>query len=134
MAGERSYRHSTVTPEVRRLHSPDLYDMQSGVPDDPEQFCILVQAMIGPAGESGEESFGFVVCTPKWLTQSLLKDDYVFGRHYLVVEYYDYNIILNAINFLCQSITGSSWRQVAEQLGRYGKWEFEDYIEPSHAR
>lgn len=134
MARERPHRHSSITPDIRRLHSPDLFDMQSERPEDPEQFCILVQAMIGPAGEIGEESFDFVVCTPKWLAQSLRKDDYVFGRHYLLVEYYDYDIIFSALISLCQGITGSSWRQVAEQLGRYGKWEFEDYTERGHAR
>ena len=127
MAGERSHRYSAVAPEVRRIHSPDILDMQSAVPDDPEMFCILVQAMIGPAAELGEESFDFTVCTPKWINKAMLKDGFMFGKNCLIVEYYDYNIILDAINSLCQSIKGSSWKQVAEQLGRYGKWEFEDY-------
>lgn len=129
MAGKRARGHSSIIPEIRRLHSPDIIDMQSERPEDPERFCILVQALIGPTGEAGEESFDFIVCTPAWLAQTLLKDGYIFVRHYLIVEYYNYNQIFNAINSLCQSVSGSSWRQVAEQLGKYGKWEFEDYYE-----
>lgn len=117
-----------MIPELRRLHSPDLPDMQSMHPDDPELFCILVQALIGPRGAAGEESFDFTVCTPKWLAQSLLKYKYTFGRHHLIVEYYDYNIIFGAINSLCQRTSGANWHEIAERLGRYGKWEFEDYV------
>lgn len=132
MAGERSRRHSAVVPKLDRLHSPDLLDMQSSGPEDPESFCILVQAMIGPKEEPGEESFDFIVCTPKWLAQSVSENQFVFGRHYLIIDYYDYSVILSAINSICQTSSGSSWKQVAEHLSRYGKWEFEDYVENSH--
>jgi hypothetical protein len=107
--------------------------MQSETPADPEQFCILVQAMIGPAAGPGEESFDFTVCTPRWIKKAVLDDGFMFGKNCLIVEYYDYGTIRDAINSLCRSIKGSSWREVAEQLGRYGRWEFEDYTEFGHA-
>ena len=129
MAGERSYRHTPIVPELRRLHSPDLLDMQSLEPETPDNFCILVQAMIGPTGEQGEESFDFIVCTPKWLTESLSNHNYVLGRHHLIVARYDYNVIRDAVLFLCQTITGSTWKEVADHISRYGSWEFEDYID-----
>lgn len=119
-----------MVPEIRRLHSPDLLDMQSSVPEDPERFCILVQAMIGPKGAPGEESFDFSVCTPKWLDHYLADKTFVFGRHYLLVKYYDYVLIWNAIEIACRPIQGDSWSDVAERLSRYGRWEFEDYEAP----
>jgi hypothetical protein len=101
--------------------------MRSRAPDDPNRFCILVQAMIGPEGGRGEESFDFTVCTPGQLNQSVREGNYVFGRHYLIVAHYDYNVILDAIRSLCRDITGTNWKEVGERLSRYGKWEFEDY-------
>lgn len=127
MAGERTHRHNTVRPELRSLHSPDLLDMQSDKPSDAEHFCLLVQAFIGPAEETGEDSFNFLVCTLSGVADNLHQDGFLFGRHYLIVEYYDYNLIYEVINSLCRRVSGSSWQEVAEKLGRYGRWEFEDY-------
>jgi len=119
-----------VRPILRRLHSPDLLDMQNDAPDDVESFCILVQAMVGQENGLGEESFNFLVCTVDKVTAALQKDGFLFGRHYLLVEYYNYQIIFDVIDSLCNRISGSSWQEVAEKLGRFGHWEFEDYVEP----
>ncbi len=104
--------------------------MQSESPENRESFCILVQAMIGPKGESGEESFDFTVCTPAWLQRFLSENAFMFGMYLLLVERYDYNAILQAISSICKTTSGSSWAEVAEQVGRYGRWEFEDYNDP----
>jgi len=122
-------QHRSVKPELRRLHSPDLLDMQASRPEDPRDFCILVQAMIGPKGEQGEESFDITVCTPRWLEQSLTNGRALFGLHYLFIDHYDYEWIRGAIARICNSISGASWRDVAKQLDKYGEWEFENYQE-----
>lgn len=114
---------------LHSLHSPDLLDMQDDVPEDTEHFAMLVQAFIGPSDGLGEESFDFLVCTIDKVADNVKKDGFMFGKHYLVVEYYNYQLIFDVIDSLCNRISGSSWKEVAEKLGRYGKWEFEDYVE-----
>lgn len=113
--------------EIKALHSPDLDDLRTSQPDDPVNFGILVQAMIGPAGEDGEESFDIMVCTPSWLTAKLAEQGPVWGRHHLFLPRYDYAAIKSAIQALCDAAEGESWDQVATYLARYGQWEFEDY-------
>jgi hypothetical protein len=51
------------------------------------------------------------------------------GRHHLVVNRYDLELIRGAIEDLCREATGSDWSSVAEYLARFSKWEFEDYRE-----
>ncbi len=114
---------------LRSLHSPDLPNLVSCTPADSRHFGILVQAFIGPEGEVGEESFDFVVCTPSWLAAQIQQKRYVFGRHHLFVSRYDVQLIEVAVRELCAEASAPDWPSLAGYLARYGKWEFEDYVD-----
>ena len=111
---------------LRYLHSPDLSDLEHAAPPDPENFCILLQAMIGPEDGKGEESFDFLLCTPKWLMDDLGAKAHLWGRHYLLVPRYDFASILKAVTTLCSDVEAPDWKSTAAIISRYGKWEFED--------
>jgi len=120
-----------IKATLRYLHSPDVPDLESFLPAEPQHFGILVQAFIGSSDTSIEESFDFMVCTPDWLSERLEKEKYLFGRHYLFVQTYNYQTIWQAISGLCGQFIDSEWVNVAQKIGRYGYWEFEDqYILP----
>jgi hypothetical protein len=112
---------------IRGLHSPDVADLSSHVPDDPAKFGFLLQALLGPDDGLGEESFTFLVCTPAWLDEQLTDDGHLFVRHYLLVKRFDWRVILEALTELCVRSAGPSWSAVSTMLSRYGQWEFEDY-------
>lgn len=119
--------------KLKRLHSPDVLELKGYSPDQPNNFGFLLQAMIGPAGLEGEESFDMVVCTPEWLRQNHAVDEVILGRHHLIVFRYDYEILASYIAAFAERCTGESWQSVAHQLSLLGKWEFEDYREYSSA-
>ena len=85
--------------------------------------------MIGPAGAEGEESFDITVCSPKWLLQQHTEQDVILGRHHLIMLKYDFDRLLRAIEALCEEAEAPTWEEVATKLGRFAKWEFEDYRE-----
>ncbi len=116
-----------IKAELQYLHSPDVYDLSTFTPPDPDNFCILVQAAIRTQNGKGENIFDFLVCTPQWLQNKLIKDNYTFGRHYLFLPAYDYELLQQVIVELCNRFSESDWQAVAEKIGRFGKWEFEDY-------
>ena len=74
--------------ELRSLHAPeaDGGELNAFQPDDAEDFGVFVQAFVGPAGESGEESFGFTVCTAPWLARQDLPKGFAFERGILRLE------------------------------------------------
>lgn len=115
--------------ELKRVHSPDIDDLENYRPENPEKFAFLLQAMVGPEGKEGEESFDIDVCTPKWLEETYKFEDVVVGRHHFIVREYNYERIVNAIRDFLQLCSGEDWNEVAEKVARLGKWEFEDYIE-----
>jgi Immunity protein 8 len=114
--------------ELRRLHSPDVADLASWSPGEHD-FAILVQLMVGPADAVGEESFDLTVCTPGWLEGRVRTEGIVDGRHHLLIDTYDPDRIEGYLRERVEACEGGSWKEVAEQVGRLGKWEFEDYRE-----
>jgi hypothetical protein len=119
---------SIVRPELKRLHSPDVFDLNKPMIDDSAPFCVLLQAMFGPEGAEGEESFDMLVCNPKWI-EARAKERAFSGRHHLIVLGFDINQIRSFLVEYSGKCSGSTWSEVAEKLGRIGRWEFEDYID-----
>ncbi|MES2662168.1 MAG: immunity 8 family protein [Pseudomonadota bacterium] len=118
-----------MNAELKRLHSPDIYDLENYQPEHPRKFGFLLQAMVGPKGKEGEESFDLEVCTPGWLEEAYGPDEVIIGQHYLIVREYNYQRIVASIENFLRDCSGKNWREVGEKVSRLGKWEFEDYIE-----
>lgn len=115
-----------VKPVLKRFHSPDVFDL-GAVAFAADQPCsILIQALIAPEGVDGEESFDFVVCNSIWVEQRSKKGA-LSGRHHLFVSAFDLDEIRAFWMKVVSESAGSTWDEVAEKLGRYGMWEFEDY-------
>src|SRR5438045_942145 len=111
---------------VRRLHSPDVDDLRTWSPPDPECFAFLLQIMVGPESGEGEESFDVEVCTPCWLSRTYGPSGVVSGRHHLIVFKYDFGAIEKFIRNYVDESSGETWQDIAGKVGRLGRWEFED--------
>lgn len=117
-----------IQASLKRLHSPDVDDLESFVPEDPNRFGILVQAMFGPEGLEGEESFDLLVCTPAWMAEEVKHAGIVIGRHYLIVNTFDLPGLRAFLEDYAKSSPGKTWQEVTTKLARLGRWEFEDYV------
>jgi hypothetical protein len=128
MAVQRPPRHpGPMKPVLRRLHSPDVHDLVRFAPTDPSDFGFLLQIFAGPEGEEGEESFDVVVCSPGWISRQLEAGP-LSGRHHLFVAVYDHEKLLAFVRTVLDQCEGETWRDVAQAVGRFAKWEFEDYV------
>jgi hypothetical protein len=116
-----------VRAELKRLHSPDAYDLRAFIPLRPDHFGLFVQAMVGPTGDDSEESFDFMVCTPAWLAGQVQIEGPLLVRHHVVVAAYDFNALERFVRSFCEECTGATWREAGAKVGRLGRWEFEDY-------
>lgn len=118
---------SAIKPILKRLHCPDALNLESFSPADPTSFSLLLQAMFGPEGNEGEDSFDILVCTPRWLALEVERKSLVDGRHHLVVGKFDLAQIRSFLVAYAKTCAGKTWPEVASKLSRLGKWEFEDY-------
>jgi hypothetical protein len=118
-----------MIPEIKKLHSPDIMNLETYKPLKKDCFCFLLQVIAGPKGMEGEESFDVKVCTPQWLMNNIKNNEIIMGRHYLILQRYNYDLISQRIDSFCHMCEGKEWKECAEKLGRLGKWEYEDYQE-----
>jgi Immunity protein 8 len=116
-----------VKPVVRHFISPDV-DLDNFNPSEPDNFSFLLQALVGPIDQEGEESLQFVVCTPRNLAERLSLEKVIFGRSYVIVEFTDIRKILEAVRAAIQRIEGPTWVDVGRRLSRLGVYEFEDFV------
>jgi hypothetical protein len=112
---------------VRSFVSPDV-DLGAFSPEDPDDFTVLIQAIVGPEGAEGEESLEFIVTTPGALARKIEAEGPVFGRGFVVVRSTDMSSILNTIEKAIARVEGSDWSAVANRLIRLGFYEFEDFV------
>ena len=112
--------------EAKRFHSPDV-DLETFAPADVNDVGVLVQVMAGPADGPGEESFDVIVCTPQWLAKQLGERGPVIGRHHLLVESWDWPRTRLFLTQEVEACEAPTWSALAAQIGRIGKWEFEEY-------
>lgn len=114
--------------EIRRFHSPDVFDLVHWVPPEPLCFGFLLQVFIGPVGSPGEESFDFLVCSPEWLRREHGGEAVLLLRHHVLVFCYDFETIKAFLESFVSTIEAPSWAELARRLSRFGKWEFEDLL------
>lgn len=112
---------------IRGFHSPDVRDLADFQPEDPDVWGISLQVLVGPENAMGEESFDLTVCTPGWLAKQLGEDEMRWGRHYLLLKNYDWERLEPFLRRQFEGVEGETWLEIAALLGRYGRWEFEDY-------
>lgn len=118
-----------MKPEIKGIHSPDVYDLTSFIPEESDNFSFLLQIMIGPQGVDGEESFDVEVVTPKYLLQSYNENEVILGSHKLIVFKYNYAELLKKIEAYVSSCAGENWDEIAMKLNLLGKWEFDGYVD-----
>lgn len=123
-----------ITAEVKDIFTSEMDFLESYAPKDPQNFCVVVRAMVGPRGAVGEESFDINVCTPEWLKDRVERQGFLIGIHRLFVPVYDSHRIKNLICRFIERYSGDSWTEVAQKISRIAQWEFEDYKSASTGR
>ena len=83
------------------------------MPHAPDEFGVLVQAMVGPVDGEGEESYDFVVCTPRWFDAQPFDKGFAWTRHHLFLKRWDYAIVERAIGDVVRRAEGEDWSSVA---------------------
>lgn len=109
------------------IYSIDIPSGKPELPHDPENCWIVIQADIGSEGLSGSDTFTFYVCTVKKLSHILGTKNFQLGHHLILVEYFDWDVIEEAIKDIIIKLEADTWVQLAKKINEHGEWEFNNY-------
>ena len=116
-----------MKPELRLLYSSDLPHSGVDLPEDLENFWVVIHAEIGIEGEDGADRFTLYVTTLKFLSDSMSIP--IFGRGLLILESFSWEVIRRFIDGLCLKNEGHSAKSVMNKLSRFMIYEYEGYEE-----
>lgn len=102
-----------IQPELRRIDSGDLEP--PALPPDPADCAVRFTALIGAKGSAEEDLFVFTVTTPTYLGRTL---GHTWGRGYLILDVFDWQIIVRAVAQLLAQCAAPTWREVVSELNR----------------
>lgn len=110
--------------QVRSIHFPDLTIDESF---DPANTVQLAEIEVGPSSGEGADIYQITVCTVTALAEMLEKQRFLTGRHWLFVREFGTTEVSAIIRRVIGDVEGHNWHHLAEQIGRIGHWEYEDY-------
>ena len=119
--------NKTIQLEITGYFSSDVNDLENWCPANDDDIFFPLEIYIGERGSVKSDLFTILICSPA----SLKKHNVHLrpGRHMLIVIRYDWKEIRQKIKDLVFSCQATSWNQATIFLGRYFRWEYEDYSE-----
>ena len=112
--------------ELRSIETPQGEPLDT-VRSRGGSFCIPVYALIGAEGERGEEIFQFEVCSAEWLAEELESNSAIWGGRRLIMARFDPEAVETHVRKRLRHAVGSDWNSIAQKIGQWAIWEFENY-------
>lgn len=85
--------------------------------------------LVGAEGEEGEDIFQFDVCSPDWLARELEACPAIWGSRLLVLARFDPEAVETQVRKRLRHAVGVDWNSIAQKIGQWATWEFEDYAD-----
>lgn len=109
--------------EIKTIWSPDLNPPSEGLPDDVEDFDILMQVSLGEIGKPGEEVFNFSVISPFALSKL---ESNRFISHTFVLDSFEWSVIRKSLEkLLMHTAACKNWNEAIKSLSDYLKYSDE---------
>jgi hypothetical protein len=115
--------------EIKSIASSDIRDLETWVPQQPEDIFFAVSIVIGSVHKNSGDEFQLTVATPEAIRARNHLGRMFFPRHWLIIREYQWEDILARIQRIIAENSCDTWLESAGRLSRYFDWEFEDYQE-----
>jgi len=110
-----------VAAQLNSLTIPD-FSNTSDTPADVENFSIYFEAVIGPSTAEGGDVFYFEAVSAAFLAAEARTR---WGRGLLFVPSFSESTVRAAVERLCSQVQRSTWSEVAFELNKVLRWEFD---------
>lgn len=111
-----------IYPELLAIESPDL--VPPAMPENPVDCVVSFRIAVGPReGDGPAQAFSFTVVTPTYLGRTL---GHTWGRGFLIVDIFDWQVVVRALAQLLLQAARPTWNEVVEELDKELRVEGED--------
>lgn len=110
---------------IKGYSRTDNEDLSSYEPGDQQVFGFTLLFSIGVKGQEGADYFEVEVASPGYLEH--LTPQPFFLRHTLVATDYNLPAAVALVTKYVEGLEAETWEQLARQIGRVARWEYEDY-------
>jgi len=73
--------------EIRSVHSPDIPNLRSWRPEDPERVKFLLELEIGTEGDTAADVFDALIVTPGALQHDFPDEEMIIASRGIIVTY-----------------------------------------------
>ncbi|TDL51618.1 hypothetical protein E2R60_18495 [Paenibacillus dendritiformis] len=109
-----------INTEIKAIH---IFSEDWG--DEPEDFCVKLEADIGIEGINGSEIFKFTIISPKYLGKLLTGNEVKVGRGLLITNDFNINKVEHEIEKIIKACSSDSWDKTSLLLSRFAQWEYD---------
>ena len=113
--------------EIKDYVSTDQDKFWDWKPEEPTNIFLNIDLYIGPKHSEGAEIFQCVVATPKGLSNFLSHARITSGRHYFLIERWNWDELKAFFENLISTCQSEDWAMTSLKLSRHFKWEYEDH-------
>ena len=109
--------------ELKSIWSPDVKDLENY--SAPEFFSLLIEFTVGPEKGEGSEKFSLVVLSKSRLDDQIKETHYFMEKHHLIVDRWDWPLILGIIRYRIGRVNGNNWDEISKRISMFARSEFE---------
>lgn len=116
--------------EIKEILNRDNWlDLKDYQPDNLHYFHIDISMTIGIQGQKDGDYFTTQICSFAWFHQLVDDEKRLLNQNLIIVEYYDYSIIIEQLNHIIMKYDEPDWHSLAIQLNQHFDWEFDNYVD-----
>lgn len=115
-----------MKPQLKGHDCVDHDPIEDWQPTDPTDVNYLLCLHIGPEGGQGSDLF-YVHVLSEAVALQLAIDGVARHKKAIVIQHYAWSTVMSDVTQILDKVEGTSWTEIAQKLGQWLDWEFENY-------
>lgn len=114
-----------MKPILKHIESTDVESLED-FSNERGPYCFSLTLHIGVENSLGNDLFNTQIMNLSWMEENLNDGIFTVERS-IIMNDFNYDLLLSYINERLQLISAKNWKEVALKVNEFAKWEFYNY-------